>query len=159
LKGFGHSIPALLAGRRKAQICLGGSAALARALVADITEHGGEVCCGVTLRSILTRGGRAVGVELEGERIDAKGFVVSGLNPQQTFLDLLDADAVPSATRESAGQFQYNLIAPLFALNLALSEPPRYRAAERRPELNQAGMVILGLERLEHFYEIIAVHE
>src|SRR5437763_7515560 len=34
LKGFGHSIPALLAGRHKAQICLGGSAALARALVA-----------------------------------------------------------------------------------------------------------------------------
>src|SRR5437762_6037912 len=78
LKGFGHSIPALLAGRHKAQICLGGSAALARALVADITEHGGEVRCGVTLRSILTRGGRAVGVELgDGERIEAKAFIAS----------------------------------------------------------------------------------
>src|SRR5262249_18164950 len=49
LKGFGHSIPALLAGKHKAQICLGGSARLAEALVADIREHEGEVRCGVTL--------------------------------------------------------------------------------------------------------------
>src|SRR5205814_4826471 len=58
LKGFGHSIPALLAGRHKAQICLGGAARLAEALVADVREHGGEVRCGVTPRSVLTRGGR-----------------------------------------------------------------------------------------------------
>src|SRR5205085_8378234 len=140
--------PALLACRHMSQICLGGSGALARALFADITEHGGDVRCGVTLRSILMRDGRAVGVELGGERIEAKAFVASGLNPQQTFLDLLDADAVPATTRESAGRFQHNLLAPLFALNLALSEPPRYRAAEKRPELDRAGMVILGLERL-----------
>src|SRR5437660_8934957 len=62
LKGFGHSIPALLAGRHKAQICLGGSAALAEALVADIREHGGEVRTGVCLRSILVRNRRVVGV-------------------------------------------------------------------------------------------------
>src|SRR5205807_882223 len=159
LKGFGHSIPALLAGRHKAQISLGGSAALARALVADITEHGGEVRCGVTLRSILMRDGKAAGVELGGERIEAKAFVASGLNPHQTFLDLLAADAVPADTRATAGRFQYNLVAPLFALNLALNEPPCYRAAERRPELNRAGMVILGLERLEQFHEIVAAHE
>src|SRR5205807_6334582 len=59
LKGFGHSIPALLSGKQKAQICLGGSVKLAEALVSDIREHGGEVRCGVTLRAILTRQGRA----------------------------------------------------------------------------------------------------
>jgi phytoene dehydrogenase-like protein len=160
LKGFGHSIPALLAGRHKAQLCLGGSARLAEALVADVREHGGEVRCGVSLRAILTRGGRAVGVELQdGERIEAKGFVASGLNPQQTFLELLAPDAVPNDVRVSAERFTYNRIAPLFALNLALTEPPRYRAAERRPELNRAGMVILGLERWQQFHDIVAAHE
>jgi phytoene dehydrogenase-like protein len=158
--GFGHSIAALLAGRHKAQMCLGGSARLAEALVEDIREHGGEIRTGVEPNAVLTRDGRATGVELAGgERIAAGAFVASGLNPQQTFLDLLDADAAPRPTREAASGFRYNRIAPLFALNLALREPPRYTAAERRPELNRAFMVILGLERMDQFHEMVAAHE
>lgn len=160
LKGFGHAIPALLAGPHKAQMCLGGSARLAQALVRDIEEHGGEIRCGVSLKAILTRNGRAVGVELsDGERIESQEFVASGLNPQQTFLELLDADAVSLPTRQKAASFRYNLLAPLFALNVALREPPRYLAAEQRPELNRAFMVILGLERPEQFQAIVTAHE
>src|SRR5262249_25597355 len=85
LRGFGHVIPALLAAPHKAQMCLGGAARLAKALVADIREHGGEIRTGVELRHLLVRSGRVVGVELtDGERIEAKAFVASGLNPQQT---------------------------------------------------------------------------
>jgi phytoene dehydrogenase-like protein len=160
LHGFGHAIPALLAGRHKAQMCVGGSAKLAEALVADIREHGGEVRTGVEVRAILLDQGKACGVELaEGERLGAKAFVASGLNPQQTFVELLNADQVDRSVRSRADQFQYNVIAPLFALHVALREPPRYTAAEQRPELQQAFMVILGLERLEQFHEIVAAHE
>jgi phytoene dehydrogenase-like protein len=160
LKGFGHAIPALLASRHKAQMCLGGAARLAEALLADIREHGGTVRTGAVPRAILTRRGRAIGVELaNGERLEAKGFVASGLNPQQTFLELLDADAVPAEVRSRAGAFAYNLLAPLFALDVALSEPPRYRAAQRDPELNQAFMVIVGLEHVDQFHQILAAHE
>lgn len=160
LKGFGHAIPALLAGRHKAQMCIGGSAELAKALVRDIEEHGGAVRTGVELRAILVREGRAAGVELaDGERIDVKAFVASGLNPQQTFVQLLDADAASPSVRDQAERFEYNRIAPLFALNVASREPPRYRAAERRPELNSAFMVILGLERWSQFGDIVAAHE
>ena len=160
LKGFGHSIPALLASRAKAQMAVGGSASLAHGLVADITRHGGEIRCGIELRRILVRNGRASGIELTtGEQIQASGFVASGLNPQQTFLDLLPADAVPAAVREQAAQFQYNLLAPLFGLHLALDEPPRYAAAAPRPALNDAFMVIIGLEQLGQFHEIVAAHE
>jgi phytoene dehydrogenase-like protein len=160
LPGFGHAIPALLAGRHKAQMCLGGSIRLAEALVRDIREHGGEVRTSAVPKAIQVRVGRAVGVELAtGEQIEAKGFVASGLNPQQTFIDLLDADAVPPGVRGAALKFQYNLIAPLFALNLALKEPPAYRAAEHRPELERAFMVILGLERFDQFHRIVEAHE
>jgi phytoene dehydrogenase-like protein len=158
-KGFGHSIPALLASDRMAQMCVGGSARLAEALVNDIHEHGGEVRTSVELRSILIRAGRAHGIELSsGERILA-GFIASGLNPQQTFLKLIDADAAPATLREQASRFEYNLLAPLFALNLALSEAPRYAAAESDPALDDAFMVILGLARFNQFHEIVKAHE
>ena len=160
LKGFGHSIPALLAAPGKAQMCVGGSARLAEALIRDIEEHGGEVRTGVAIRSILTRNGRAAGIELAGgERIEARAFVASGLNPQQTFLDLLDADVAGRELRDRARDFRYNLLAPLFTLNVALREPPLYRAAAQRPELNRAFMVILGLESFSQFPEIVAAHE
>ncbi len=160
LKGFGHSIPALLASRAKAQMAVGGSASLAHGLVADIAEHGGEVRCGIELRRILVRDGRVTGIELTtGEQLRASGFVASGLNPRQTFLDLMPAEAVPASVRELAAQFQYNLLAPLFGLHLALDEPPRYAATNLRPELNEAFMVILGLERFGQFHEIVAAHE
>ena len=160
LKGFGHFIPALLASRHKAQMAVGGSASLANALVTDITQHGGELRCGVKLRRILVHNGRATGIELTtGEQVQARGFVASGLNPQQTFLDLMPPEAVPAPVREKAARFQYNLLAPLFGLHVALDAPPRYRAAARHPELDEAFMVIIGLERFGQFHEIVAAHE
>jgi phytoene dehydrogenase-like protein len=160
LKGFGHSIPALLASRPMAQVCVGGSAQLAQALVRGIRQHGGEVLTGVHPRAILVRQGRTTGVQLQGEQtIEARAFVASGLNPQQTLVELLDASVVPSSARQAAQAFRYNLLAPLFALNLALNEPPRYRAAEQDPHLDQALMVILGLERMDQFDAIVRAHE
>jgi len=160
LKGFGHSIPALLASQSMAQMAVGGSTALARGLVADITLHGGELRCGIELRRIVVHNGRAAGIELTtGEQIHASAFIASGLNPRQTFLDLLPAEAVPASLRGAAEQFQYNLLAPLFGLHLALDEPPRYAAAARHPELDEAFMVLIGLERFNQFHEIVAAHE
>lgn len=159
LRGFGHAIPALLASPAKAQMCVGGSGRLAEGLVNDIVEHGGELRCGVELRRILVRGGRAGGVVLAtGEEITAE-LVVSGLNPQQTFLELLPAEAVAEEVRARAERFDYNLLAPLFALNVALREPPRWSAARQRPELERAFMFIVGLERYGQFHDIVAAHE
>jgi phytoene dehydrogenase-like protein len=160
LPGFGHAIPALLAGRHKAQLCVGGSMRLAEALDKDIRAHGGQLRTNVSIKRIVVQDGRACAVELaDGERLAATAFIASGLNPQQTFVDLIDARDLPPALREQAKGFQYNLLAPLFALNLALREPPRYAAAAKRPELNNAFMVILGLDSFGQFDEIVAAHE
>lgn len=159
LPGFGHAIPSLLASRHKAQMCVGGSAGLAKALVADIESHGGEIRCGIELERILTRGTNAAGIEFtNGETIESQ-FVVSGLNPQQTFVELLPESEIARSIREQAERFEYNLLAPLFGLHLALNEAPQYAAAKSQPELNEAFMIILGLDRLDQFHEIVSAHE
>ena len=120
-RGFGHHIPALLAASGKAQICLGGSASLARALIAAVNEKGGKIRLQVRPRRIVIENERAVGIETEdGEIIRARSFVASSLNPHQTFLELLDERDTPQSWRDKAKQFRYNLLAPLFALHLNL---------------------------------------
>lgn len=156
LPGFGHAIPALLASPHKAQMCLGGAAALAHALVRDIEEHGGEIRCDIELKRIIVESGQAAGIELEtGERIRSNGFVASGLNPQQTFLQYLPDTDTSADLRCKAAAFKYNLLAPLFGLHLVTEEPPEYP----NPELNSALMTIVGLDSVEQFHQIVAAHE
>lgn len=158
--GFGHHIAFLLASPAKAQMARGGSAALGRALTSAVRRSGGEILLQTKLKQIVVENNRATGIETaDGSLIRARQFVVSSLNPHQTFLELLDPAHLPAAWRDRAANFQYNLLAPLFALHLNLHEPPRYAAAEKRPHLREAFMVILGLERLDQFYEIVACHE
>lgn len=159
LRGFGHHIPALLASPAKAQMCVGGAARLAEALARAVRETGGEIRTSCEPRRIVVERGRVIGVETsEGELIRAR-FVASSLNPQQTFIDLIPPADLPGGIAEKAQRFEYNLLAPLFALNLVLKNPPRYRAAEKHPELARAFMVILGLERYEQFNDIVRHHE
>jgi phytoene dehydrogenase-like protein len=159
-KGFGHHIPALLASTGKAQMCKGGSAALAQALVSAVVENGGEIKLRTEPKKILVEKNKAVGVETAaGEIFCARHFIASGLNPQQTFLELIDEAFVPKEWREKAADFQYNLIAPLFALNLNLNSPPKYQAAQNNPDLDKALMVILGLEHFRQYPEIVNHHE
>ena len=160
VRGFGHHIAALLASPAKAQMSRGGTAALARALEAAVHESGGDIRLTTEPKRIVVEGGRAVGIETAaGELIRARHFVASSLNPHQTFLDLLDAPLVPREVREQVERFQYNLLAPLFALHLNLREPPRYAASAQRPELAQAFMVILGLDHVDQFHDIVRHHE
>lgn len=156
LPGFGHHIPALLASSAMAQMCVGGSRRLADALVSVVCETGGEIRVNSAPRRIVVEHGRAVGVETEHNETLRAEFVVSGLNPQQTFLDLIDADHLPPDWIRKAASFEYNLLAPLFALNLNLREPPRYAAA---PQVDRALMVILGLDHVDQFHDIVAHHE
>jgi phytoene dehydrogenase-like protein len=159
-KGFGHHIPALLASPVKAQMTRGGTAALARALEAAVRVAGGKIRTGTAPARIVVKNGRATGViTTEGEAIRARKFVVSSLNPHQTFLDLLAAGDVPADVRTRAQNFRYNLIAPLFALNLNLREAPAYAAAARHPELRRAFMVIMGLDDVAQYPGIVRHHE
>ncbi len=159
-RGFGHHIPALLASKGKAQMCIGGAAALAEALVSAVEESGGRVMTGAEPRRIHVENRRAVGVTTTDDQYyEARLGVASGLNPQQTLLDLLDPAALPNAWRAKASEFRYNLLAPLFGLYLNLSEPIAYAAADNAPHLDDALMTLVGLDDAVQFEDIVASHE
>jgi phytoene dehydrogenase-like protein len=160
VRGFGHHIAALLASPAKAQMSRGGSAALARALESAMRANGGDIRLLTEPARIVVEAGRAIGiVTRDGEMIQARHLVASSLNPHQTFLELLDPSVVPGEIRERAERFQYNLLAPLFALNVNLREPPRYTAVDRHPELASAFMTIAGLDHVDQFFDITRHHE
>ncbi|MBV7326891.1 hypothetical protein KFU94_01255 [Chloroflexi bacterium TSY] len=123
-------------------------------------ERGGEIRLQTTPHKFIVEQERIVGVEaIDGTRIRARHFVASSLNPQQTFLSLLDENLLPYTWRKRARDFQYNLLAPLFALHLNLAEPPHYRAAENERHLRDAFMVILGLEDVAQYLKIVEHHK
>ena len=84
-RGFGHHIAALIASPAKAQMSRGGSAALARALVAAVRAAGGDIRLMTEPARIVVENGRALGIETrDGEMIRARQLVASSLNPHQT---------------------------------------------------------------------------
>lgn len=158
--GFGHHVAALLASSGKAQMCIGGSASLARALTSVVKASGGDVRLQTTPGRILVESGRVAGVETtDGERIQARKFVASGLNPHQTFLELLAPADVPAEWRRKAESFEYNLIAPLFGLNLNMDGPLVLDAAREQPDLEHAYMMILGLDHIDDYLRMVDAHE
>lgn len=152
-RGFGNHIPALLASERLAQICKGGSVNLARALCSDILEHGGRFRTSAIVSNVEVWANKAVGVALDDGEVIESNIVVSNLNPQQSFLDLLPSYALPEEWSQMAANFRYNLLAPLFSLHLNLREAPEYSAAVENPL-----MVILGLDDSQQFKQIVDCH-
>jgi phytoene dehydrogenase-like protein len=159
-KGFGHHLPSLFATSAKVQTCKGGAASLARALVRSVEAAGGSVRTNAAVKRIMIEGGRATGVELEsGETLTASRFVVSSLNPQLTFLELMDRSSLPPGWAQKAERFEYNKLGPLFTLHLNMKQPPVYRAADRFPEVQKSLMVIMGIDHVDTFLELARRHD
>ena len=100
----------------------GGSGMLTQALARHIEDHGGQVHTSAPVDRILVEGGRAVGVEVDGQRYTA-GTVVAGAHAVETFARLLPEEHRPATSRAMRVGNGFGAI-----LRLALSEPIRYAA-------------------------------
>jgi len=84
LPGQGFQVAALVAGRRRAQLCLGGARRLAEGLAASLEEAGGAVWTQAEpSRLLVEQGGVTTMVLADGRSIRAKRCVISGINPGQ----------------------------------------------------------------------------
>jgi phytoene dehydrogenase-like protein len=104
----------------------GGMGGISHAIARAAERRGTEIRTGAEVARIAVRGERATGVVLRsGEEIPAK-LVVSNADPRRTFLGLLDPRELPGDFVEEVRT--YKTYSTAFKINLALAEPPRYRA-------------------------------
>ena len=113
--------------RRSWTIPRGGSGELARALVADIEAHGGEIQCDRRVTELIVEDDRCVGVVCAGgEQYRAREAVLSSIHIK----DLVEM--APPALWDPDFRYAIDTYDPgvsAFAAHYATTEPPRYRDA------------------------------
>jgi phytoene dehydrogenase-like protein len=103
----------------------GGTGAISLSIAGAAEEAGVEIRKEAPVARIKVRGHRATGVALEdGEEIDA-GVVVSNLDPNRTFLKLLEPGGVPEPFLDEVRR--YKLRGSSGKVNLALDALPDFR--------------------------------
>jgi phytoene dehydrogenase-like protein len=155
--GLGFLVPGMVAWGVNPQLCKGTSHHLADQLANMVVAAGGDVIEANGAERILVEDGRAVGVVLsDGTEVRASKFVASNVNPQETFLRLVGQDQLDPGFAQRVDGFRYSPTTPIFAVNLALREPPRYTAAERCPDVQQTCMYIVGLDEYQDVRDLYA---
>lgn len=113
---------------------VGGSGALVDALIACLEDHGGELRGRTHVEKVITEGGKAVGVRLEGgEVIRARDGIIGQIHPHLLgeMVDGLDPGVVQRAKRTQSGAFS------IMPQHYALHETPKFKAGD------EAGRVVL----------------
>jgi phytoene dehydrogenase-like protein len=102
----------------------GGTGAISESIAGAARRFGAEIRVNARVSQILIKNGRATGVVLEdGEEISAK-VVVSGLDPNQTFLKLIESKELPTDLVDTVRRFKYR--GSSGKVNLALSRLPNF---------------------------------
>ena len=155
-EGLGWFVPGMVAGGVNPRLARGSSHRLAHALHKMVVTNGGDLVESKEVRRILVEDGAAVGVELvDGTRIMARKFVASSLNPHDTFLRLIGREKLDPAFADRVAGFKFSAINPIFSINLALNDRPRYIAEEKEPEVAKSLMQCVGIDCLR---DIIDLH-
>lgn len=108
-------------------ICVGGSGALADALVRCFEDHGGVIKLDSEVKEVLIEGGEAKGLLLSnGTTIHASRAVVAGLHVTQVFPDMVPGVALPDGFEHRLSVLKYADFQPM-TVHLALKEPLHFK--------------------------------
>ena len=151
----GYLIPAMIAWGVNPQLCRGTSHALGDNLAHMLSHNGIDYIEAVGAERILVENGRATGVVLEdGTVVKARKFVASSVNPVETFINLVGSENLDTNFSQMAAKFRFSKTTPIFAVNLALNERPKYITEEHHPEVASSFMHIVGLETYDELQDL-----
>ncbi len=150
LQGLIHCLPLTLS-FEPAAIAVGGSQAITDALVAAGRRLGVTYLSSSEVDRIVVSGNRAVAVELtDGSRV-ATELVVSDLGLSQIVLRLLRDTPVDERLRRRIANVHYDRGQLMWA-NLALREPPHYRAEVDNPGVGAQPRLYWGPKDLDYLH-------
>ncbi|HSM18086.1 MAG TPA: NAD(P)/FAD-dependent oxidoreductase [Gemmatimonadales bacterium] len=130
----------------------GGTGGISEAIASAARSFGAEVRTEADVAQVIVTHGRATGVALaDGTELRAK-VVVSSLDPNLTFLKLLDPRELPNDLVQGVRQFRFR--GSSGKVNLALSELPNFTCMPGRgPHLRGAISISPSIDYLERAYD------
>lgn len=153
--GLGMIAPAAIASGVNTQVSKGSTHKLAHSLHRMVVKNGADMVEASGAVKILMENGRAVGVRVaDGREFRARKFVISSVNPNQTFIDMVGREHLAPEFAKKVDNFKYSNTTPLFTLHLALNERLYWKAAEWDADVNNAFYVIAGLEGLTDIVDL-----
>ena len=131
----------------------GGLGALTGALAEAAKRHGATVRTGAAVERLTVKDNRVTGVVLAGGEMIEAGAVVSALDPQQTFLSLLDPTLLDPDDARRLRNYRAKGMAS--KVNLALSSLPRFTALAEGDTSPLRGRIHIGatVDDLERAYD------
>ncbi len=149
MEGVGFLVPLYLDRATHYRLSVGGSHMVAQALGKIVLENGGLILGSQQVKRILVDNGRACGIETEsGDVMEAERAVISTLNPEQTFLQLIGPENLDEEFVEKIKLWKWEKWS-LLQIHLALESPPRFTVATADPELNHGLVYVLGYENTQ----------
>ena len=124
----------------------GGTGALTQSLVKLVTSLGGKILCEQMVEEVLINDdGRAIGVKVAGgKEYRANKAVISNIDVQRLFLQLVNEKAVDPKLRNRVARRIVNNNETILKIDCALSEVPRFTAYDKEDLDHLIGTVLIA---------------
>jgi len=130
----------------------GGTHSVAHALQRALSEQGGEFFVGADVDKVLVEHGRARGIRLaDGTEIEAKKLVIDSAGVEQVINRHLREVPLSSDIRRKVNKLRHDR-GQVFWGQLAIHEPPRYRAESWNPDVGKALWLRMGDPDVEYLF-------
>ncbi len=145
--GLGFFVPLLLTRCAMNKcISIGGSHKFASSLAKEVILNKGLILENAEVSKIIMENGKAAGVEIfDGQVIKAK-TVVSSLDPQSTFLNLVGKEHLPQDLASYSENWKWDK-SSFFTTHIAINEPLNYMSQDKN--IDSTFMNIVGIESMD----------